>query len=160
MFEKMLFQSEIYLKSLKKEQEFLVGCILYFSVFLQSTSSDPETIENAIKEITSYLSDILEVVNCEYEIMDAVNRYLYKLCTDFAAFQGFETSNEFPLFKGIFDLLNQTYPKRVNEYLWYVNSYKSYVVTHRISKSYKIISKRKHLDKERYEKLLSTIPKV
>lgn len=160
MFEKMLAQSEINLASLKKEQEFLVGFLLYFSTFLRTTNSDPETIENATREITTYLSDILEVVNCEYEIMEAVNRYLFKLCTDVAAFQGFDTSNEFTLFKGIFELLNQTYPKRVSEYLWYINNYKSYVETRRISKSYKIISKRKHLDKEGYEKLLSTIPKV
>lgn len=160
MYEKMLAQSNTNLTSLKKEQEFLIGCIFYFSNFLRSVNSDPETIENAINEITTYLYDIIEAVNCEYAIMDAINRYLYKICTDIVDFEGFETSEEFSLFKGVFDLLNQTYPMRVSEYLWYINNYKSYVETHRISKGYKIISKRKHLDKEEYEKILSTIPKA
>ncbi|MDE6141037.1 MAG: hypothetical protein K2G03_00395 [Bacilli bacterium] len=160
MFEKMLAQSNTNLQSLKKEREFLIGCLIYFSTFLRFVNNDPETIDKAINEITSYLSKILEVVNHEYDIMDAVNRYLYALCNNIVAFQGFETSEEFTLFKGIFELLNNTYPKRVSEYLWYVNNYKSYVNTRRIAKGYKIISKRKLLDNERYEKILSTIPKV
>lgn len=156
----MLAQSNANLESLKKEREFLVGCMIYFSTFLRFVNNDPETIDKAINEIISYLSPILEVVNYEYDIMDAVNRYLYKLCTNVAAFQGFETSEEFTLFKGIFELLDQTYPKRVSEYLWYINNYKNYITTNRIPKGYKIISKRQLLDKEEYQKILSTIPKV
>ena len=151
MYEKMLAQSEADLKSLKREQEFLIGSVLYFTIYLKFTDNDPDIIEKATNEITSYLLNILEAVNAEYEIMDAINRYLYRICTDVAAFRGFET---------IFDLLNSTYPNRLAEYTWYIRNYKSYVELHRISKGYKIISKRKHLDKEEYQKILSTIPKV
>ena len=160
MYEKMLAQSEADLKSLKREQEFLIGSVLYFTIYLKFTDNDPDIIEKATNEITSYLLNILEAVNAEYEIMDAINRYLYRICTDVAAFRGFETSEEFHLFQEIFDLLNSTYPNRLAEYTWYIRNYKSYVELHRISKGYKIISKRKHLDKEEYQKILSTIPKV
>lgn len=160
MYEKMLAQSEADLKSLKREQEFLIGSVLYFTTFLRFADNDPETIEDATNEITSYLLKTLEAVSSEYEIMDAVNRYLYKLCTDVEAFKGFETSEEYTLFKEIFDLLRETYPNRLAEYSWYIRNYKSYVEIGRISRGYKIISKRKHINKEGYEKILSTIPKV
>lgn len=160
MFEKMLAQSNANLQALKMEKEFLIGNIFYLPFLLSQTNSEPETINNAIKEITTYLSSFLESINYEWEIMNAINRYLYHICTIPSTFHGFDMSNEFTLFKGIFELLNQTYPKRASEYMWYIRAYKNYADTNRISNNYKIIAKREHLSKERYERILTTIPKV
>lgn len=160
MFDEMLAKSEAILTDYKKEKVFLTGNIIYLSIALRECNSDPEIIESAINEIVNYLSEVLECVCSEWEIMDAVNRYLYSLCNDICAFHGFENSPEFPLFKGIFELFAQTYAKRVKEYIWYLSVYKNYVVTNRIGKSYKIISKQEHLSQERYAGLLKTIPKV
>lgn len=156
----MLAQSIADLESLKQEKTFLTGNIFYFSTLLPKTNSDPTVILNACNEIVNYLCEVLVSVNLEWEIMDAINRYLYSLCNDWRSFEGFEQSPECPLFKGIFELLANTYAKRVKEYMWYLNTYKSYIDTNRIGNSYKIISKQETLTKEKYAELLKTIPKV
>ena len=160
MYEKMLAQSEENLKTYQKEKFFLIGYIGYLPAVLSAIDGDEDILSQACNEIVNYLSEVLECVSLEWEIMNAINRYLWSLTSDFPAFNGFETSPEFLLFKGIFELLENTYPQRVSEYMWYIRQYKNYADTNCIAKSYKIISKRKHLSKERYASLLNTIPKV
>lgn len=160
MYAKMLAQSNTNLESLKQEKAFLTGNIFYFYNYLPCTNSNPQIIEDATKEIINYLSEVLTSVNLEWEIMNAVNRYLYSLCNDWISLEKFDKSPEFPLFKGIFDLLSHTYSKRVKEYMWYLSNYKSYIEINRIGKNYKIISRQGMLPQEKYLELLKNIPKV
>lgn len=160
MYEKMLIQSIYNLESLKQEKAFLIGNIFYFYTYLPDTKSEFEVIEAACNEIVNYLSEVLVSVDYEWEIMNAINRYLYSLYNDCHSFEGFEQSPEFPLFKGIFEILLGTYVKRVKEYMWYMGIYRNYIDTNHISEGYKIISKHDPLSQEKYAKLLKTIPRV
>ncbi len=156
----MLATSNSRIKDLEREKIFLTGNIFYLPIVLRQCNSQPEVIEDACNQIISYLSEILECVNSEEEIMQAINTYLYHLIHNTKAFREFDNSPEYELFKDIFTLFEQTYLKRVSEYLWYIRAYKNYADTHRIAPSYKIISKKDHLSQEKYLSLLDTIPKI
>lgn len=160
MYEKMLAKSNALLTSLKEEKAFLVGNIFYLPTILTVCNSSLEVIEDACDQIVNYLSEILECVDSEWKIIDAINRYLFRLVYDTKAFNDFDNSPEYEIFKDIFILLDGTYPQRKSEYMWYIRAYKNYADTNRIASTYKIISKKEHLTKEKYLELLSTIPKI
>lgn len=160
MYEKVLAKSNALLTSLKEEKEFLIGNIFYLPIILRGCNSSPQMIEDACEQIVSYLSGILDSVESEYQIADAINRYLFSLVHNIEAFHDFDNSPEYELFKDIFILLDGTYPQRRSEYMWYIRAYKNYADTNRIASTYKIISKKEHLPKEKYLELLDTIPKI
>lgn len=160
MYEKMLSTSYVRMQDLNKEKIFLVGSIFYLPTVLNECHSDPELIEDACKQIVEYLSGVVEAVDSEYKLMEAIHDYLCYLPINEEEFNEFDNSPEYELFKEIFDMIERTYPMRASEYYWYLRAYKSYADTKRISPSYKIISKKPRVSKNDYEILLDTIPKV
>ncbi|MCX4365603.1 MAG: hypothetical protein OSJ70_07515 [Bacilli bacterium] len=158
MFEKMLAVTNESLTYLRAEKQILVGNIFYFTSYLKEVDNDPEIIEDALREIVEYLAQMAHCVDEEYKIFDAINRYLYSLCNDSCAFNGFELSDEYKLFQGIIPMLNQSRSMRISEYLWYIRNYRSYIDTNRIAKSYKIFAKKRTISDESYAKLYETIP--
>lgn len=160
MYEKMLARSYKRMEDLNKEKLLLVGSIFYLPTVLKECNSDPELIEAACNQIVTYLSNIVETVDLEYQLMEAINRYLISLCNHPQEFIEFDNSPEYELFIGIFNLIEGTYPMRASEYFWYLRAYNNFADTKRIPPSYKIINKKPQLSKEKYLSLLNTIPKI